>query len=91
MGVSFDIVTEADIQKRLKDNSLKNHEAKAIYVITNSSTDEQNASPVQQPPYMFGSAQVEMLLDPSSDYYIVPSLKNRKQAGAYFVQVRILN
>jgi hypothetical protein len=40
-----------------------------------------------QPPYMFGSTQVEVYLDPTKEYYIVPSVKNRKQPGTYFISV----
>jgi hypothetical protein len=49
-----------------------------------SSGSSQN---VPQPPYMFGSTQLEMFLDTSSDYYIIPSLKNRKQSGTYFLTI----
>jgi hypothetical protein len=38
---------------------------------------------VRQPPYMFGTTQVEVYLKLNSVYYIVPSLYNRKQRGAY--------
>jgi hypothetical protein len=37
---------------------------------------------VQQPPYMFGTTQVEVFLKVNTVYYIVPSLFKRKQAGA---------
>jgi hypothetical protein len=38
---------------------------------------------VRQPPYMFGTTQVEVYLKLNSVYYIVPSLYNRKQRGVY--------
>ena len=37
---------------------------------------------VQQPPYMFGTTQVEVFLKVNTVYYIVPSLFKRKQAGS---------
>jgi hypothetical protein len=36
---------------------------------------------------MFGSTQIEMFLDTSKEYFIIPSLKNRKQSGIYFFTI----
>ena len=46
-----------------------------------SSTRPGPRSLVQQPPYMFGTTQVEVFLKVNTVYYIVPSLFKRKQAG----------
>jgi hypothetical protein len=42
---------------------------------------------VSQPPYMFGTTQVEVYLKVNTVYYIVPSLYRRKQAGEYYFHV----
>lgn len=42
---------------------------------------------VQQPPYMFGTTQVEVYLKVNTVYYIVPSLYKRKQPGDYYLHV----
>jgi hypothetical protein len=42
---------------------------------------------VNQPPYSYGSAQVEVFLDVIETYYIVPSLLRRNQAGTFFLSV----
>lgn len=48
-----------------------------------------NSGVVVQPPYLFGSTQVEVMLDTDVDYFIIPSLKKRTQPGTYFVHVII--
>ena len=45
-------------------------------------TGPQHGPLVQQPPYMFGTTQVEVYLKVNTVYYIVPSLFKRKQAGS---------
>lgn len=42
---------------------------------------------VKQPPYMFGTTQLEAMVETDQDYYIVPSIRDRKLAGAYYVQI----
>ena len=89
MGVSFDIVTEDTCKKRLEKKSC--NDSDGVAYIDNSSLYASSSEPVLQPPYMFGSTQVDLWLggDPGLEYYIVPSVKDRKQAGTYFVHVRI--
>jgi hypothetical protein len=47
--------------------------------------------PVPQPPYLFGSSQVELMLETDVEYYIIPSLRKRNQPGNFFLHVRIIN
>ena len=41
-----------------------------------------------QPPYMFGTTQIEVDLMVETDYVIVPSLFKRSQPGAYYVDIQ---
>eukprot|EP01035_Chromulina_nebulosa_P022786 gene22786-29502_t len=42
---------------------------------------------VKQPPYNFGSSAVELFLDVSQTYYLIPSLYKRNQAGPFYFHV----
>ncbi len=86
MGVSFDIVTEDDLAKRVQNNGAKKQEFMISYSSQTMVTTS-DPKPVSQPPYMFGSTQIELYLDTNQDYYIVPSVKNRKLSGPYYLQV----
>jgi hypothetical protein len=43
--------------------------------------------PVKQPPYNFGTTQVDAFLKVGVDYFIVPSLYKRNQTGTFFLNV----
>lgn len=94
MGVSFDVITKETFIKRLEKT--KNGENavsdKIATDIPNGTLYQVGSGPAKQPPYMFGTTQVDFWLNESSttEYFIVPSVKNRKQAGTYFVHVRNL-
>lgn len=83
VGVGFDIVTEEIFNNRIGKDKKKSED------IPNATLYLDSQAPVKQPPYMFGATQVDFWLEGSIDteYYIVPSVKNRKQAGTYFVHV----
>lgn len=88
VGVGFDVVTEDEFSRPYKERLQKDSHAVTIpggclYV----EEGEVLSDPVNQPPYMFGTTQVEAMLDADTDYYIVPSLRQRKQSGIYFVHV----
>ncbi|RYH31540.1 hypothetical protein EON65_02390, partial [archaeon] len=76
--ITFDIVTE----KELQDPNPKIREfVPAGYRYENKQGN------VKQPPYNFGTTQVEVFLKVGIDYYIVPSLYKRHQAGTFFLNV----
>lgn len=82
-AMGFDVVTETDIQKRISAKSASSGD----FEITGSTRVGQTSSnaPTKQPPYMYGSTQVETMLTVEEEYFIVPSLNNRKQAGVYYI------
>lgn len=69
--LSFDIVTKNEFDKEAKERSK----------VPNSKNEG------KQPPYNFGSTQIEIELECGIEYYIVPSLYKRNQPGTYFVNV----
>jgi Ca2+-binding EF-hand superfamily protein len=69
--LSFDIVTKNEFDKQAKERS------KVPY----------SKNEGKQPPYNFGSTQIEIELECGIEYYIVPSLYKRNQPGTYFVNV----
>lgn len=46
-----------------------------------------NEEKIKQPPYNFGTTQVDAFLKVGVDYFIVPSLYKRNQAGTFFLNV----
>lgn len=76
--ITFDIVTE----KELQDPNPKIRE-----IVPNGYRYENKKGSVKQPPYNFGTTQVEVFLKVGVDYYIVPSLYKRHQAGTFFLNV----
>jgi hypothetical protein len=87
-------VTAEEIETRTDpkaDNKNKEHLVPHSSLNDNDDTPITSSSspltPVPQPPYLFGSTQIEMFLDTSQEYFIIPSLKNRKQSGTYFLTI----
>eukprot|EP01040_Poterioochromonas_malhamensis_P005074 gene5074-5439_t len=74
--IAFDIVTEAELNTN-KPN------AKDREIIPLQPTGKA----VHQPPYNFGTTQVEVELKVGVDYYIVPSLYKKNQPGTFFLNV----
>ena len=80
--LAFDLVTEKEFEAMSKDRAL----------IPGSATDQVSGAaaevtPSVQPPYMFGTTQIEIFLKTGTDYYIVPSLYKRNQPGVYYLSV----
>jgi hypothetical protein len=81
-AVGLDIVTEEDIQKRSDSK-----EGAKNLTISGSGHVYDAAKVSIQPPYMYGSVQIETMLEAGKEYFIVPSLSKRKQAGTYYLFV----
>lgn len=79
--LTFDIVTEAE----LKDPDPKRREC--IPMGFRSEIAGKWQGQVRQAPYNFGTTQIEVYLQVGVDYYIVPSLYKRHQAGTFFLNV----
>lgn len=77
--LTFDIVTSEE---------LKNFDAKSKRTeISKSKKVGDGDEKGKQPPYNFGTTQIEVFLETGIDYYIVPSLYKRNQAGNFFLTV----
>ena len=85
--MSFDVVTTKDIEDRTKNKNIKEFYVTNGYPTPPTTRIPSSTEKVPQPPYMFGSTQIEMFLDTSQEYFIIPSLKNRKQSGVYFITI----
>jgi hypothetical protein len=79
--LTFDVVTSAELSKASTAPSKIVSDAVRFLPINHGSND------CAQPPYNFGATQLELFLKPNVDYYIVPSLYKRNQAGAFFLTV----
>jgi Ca2+-binding EF-hand superfamily protein len=78
--ITFDIVTAEHINTNNPDP--KKH---AVIPLQQPQRDETKL--VLQPPYNFGTTQVEVNLKVGVDYYIVPSLYKRNQSGTFYLNV----
>lgn len=76
--LAFDIVTEAELQVDFKGSR---------DFIPHSQRSLALKAPVKQPPYNYGTTQVDAFLKVGVDYYIVPSLYKRNQPGTFFLNV----
>lgn len=84
-ALGFDIVTEEDVEERMLKNP---PQTLNVNVITGSKrVGEEAVESTKQPPYMYGSTQVETMLTVGKEYYVVPSLRQRKQSGVYYLHV----
>jgi len=77
--LAFDIVTSEQFDKPAKERTYIAGSSKDLPDAANP------AKPVLQAAYMYGSTQIECFLQDGQDYYIVPFLSKRGQAGAYYV------
>jgi hypothetical protein len=82
--LAFDIVTEEEL---LSANQANSTNIKYGWLDLSTSSTDGPQPAVSQPPYMFGTTQVEVYLKVNTVYYIVPSLYKRKQAGEYYLHV----
>jgi Calpain family cysteine protease len=76
-ALAFDVVTDEELvnaTKNLKKADLPKNVPDAL-------------TEVLQPPYMFGTTQLEVTLKTNTSYYVVPSLWKRNQPGLYYVTV----
>jgi hypothetical protein len=96
--MTFDIVTDKEMKEfsgsLKKDDRFILHGCRGVYlddgsfVAYNSDVGKDDVkNKVKQPPYNFGSSQVEVFLDVNETYYIIPSLYKRNQPGTFFVHV----
>jgi hypothetical protein len=79
--LAFDVVTEEEL--KCSDPEKRKTVDRASYPPFRNAQSES----VKQPPYNFGTTQVELMLRLDEDYYIVPSLYKRNQPGTYFISV----
>eukprot|EP01041_Mallomonas_annulata_P003480 gene3480-6926_t len=94
VGIGFDIVRQNEFDlsfkervERSTDTGTAVTDPKATDVaIIGSHPYTAISKQSKQPPYMFGTTQVETEIPPG-EYYIVPSLYKRKQAGTFFLTV----
>jgi Ca2+-binding EF-hand superfamily protein len=75
-AIAFDIVTE----KELTTNNPNSKDREII-------SFQPNGERVKQPPYNFGTTQIQVNLKVGVDYYIVPSLHKRNQSGVFYLNV----
>jgi hypothetical protein len=69
--LAFDIVPLSDVERIASERSLINEGSRSR----------------KQPPYMFGTTQIEVRLKTNTDYVVVPSLYKRTQSGVYYLDV----
>ena len=88
VGVGFDVVREDEFNLKFKDRQDADGAVRMKYgwVFEEEGAKQPDVN-VKQPPYMFGTTQLEAMVEVDKDYYIVPSVRNRKLAGAYYVQI----
>ena len=88
VGVGFDVVCENEFNLKFKDRQDSDGAVRMQHgwVFEEEGAGESNVK-VKQPPYMFGTTQLEAMVEVDRDYYIVPSIRDRKLAGSYFVQI----
>jgi len=91
VGVSFDVVCEDEFNDKFKDRQDADGSVRMKYGWVFQEEEGADVGPnpinVKQPPYMFGTTQLEAMVEVDKAYYIVPSVRNRKLAGAYYVQI----
>lgn len=94
VGVGFDIVKQSEFEltyeKRLalSASAITSNTSNNRALIISGSHTFTSEYPTQQPPYMFGTTQVESEIE-VGEYYIVPSLFKRKQSGTYYLTVYV--
>ena len=89
VGVGFDVVREDEFNLKFKERMDPDKSVRMKYgwIFEEEGTSGVPDVKVKQPPYMFGTTQLEAMVETDEDYYIVPSIRNRKLAGVYFVQI----
>lgn len=82
--VAFDLVTEQELELPCEQRNPDKITNAARHISSNGKGE----GDVAQPPYNFGSTQIEAYLQVGKDYYIVPSLyKQRKQPGTFYLNI----
>ena len=88
-AIGFDIVTENDVSVRVSKPKEGADDITADDITGSAHVGKRLGDPeskrTKQPPYMYGSTQVETMLKVGQDYFVVPSLRNRKQSGVYYL------
>ncbi len=79
--LAFDVVTAAEFDKKPSER------LKIPFSSKHLPSESNPAAPIHQAPYNYGNTQIECYLQADVDYYIIPFLFNRKQPGAYYVNV----